>query len=300
MEFRLCLPLHLNSYERINSMQQGFRLGEFEIFWLGGGEIELDGGTMFGVVPKVLWEKKFPANADNYVRLVNTAILVKTREGNVLIETGIGNKLTEKQKKIFRVLKEWAIPEALDDLDMTCNDIDHVILTHCDFDHAGGIVSNDGEGRLQLTFPRAVHYIQQLEWEDVLAPNRRSKSAYWPVNLDLLHGCENLKLVDEEFEVVKGIKVMRTGGHTRGHQVVWMVSEGDSAVHMGDLLPSHVYSNPLWITAFDNYPLESIRMKEEIMEKAVKEGMWFIFYHDPFLSACKFDVEGQVIEQREW
>ena len=278
-------------------MKKGLKLGSFEIFWLDGGIFELDGGCMFGVVPRALWKKKFPSGDDGHIKLVNTPILVKTPAGNVIIDSGLGNKLTDKQKKVFRVTEEWDVEGSLAELGMGRNDIDHVVLTHCDFDHSGGIVMHDQAGNPELTWPKAVHHLQKSEWEDVLKPNRRAVNTYWPVNLDLLRNNELLSLVEGEAELLPGVRVAITGGHTRGHQVVWLSSEGEKAVHLGDLLPNHAYFHPLWVTPYDNFPLDSIDQKEKLISRAVDEKQWFIFYHDPYMAACRFDTDGKVIEE---
>ena len=286
------------------SAMKGFQLGDFKIYWLNGGEFELDGGTMFGVVPKVLWSKKYPADAvapdgheDNYIRLVNCPLLVITPESSVIIDSGLGNKMTAKQKQIFRVTREWDIPQELQKLNLTPQDIDHVILTHCDFDHAGGIVMHDPAGAEELTFPNARHIVQKLEWEDALHPNIRSENTYWPQNLSKLQGTDNLQLVEGNFTVCAGVEVQLTGGHTRGHQIVRIESASDIAYHLADLLPTHVHFNPLWIMAYDNFPMEVIALKQKYETRARRENAWFTFYHDPAIYACKFDTQGQVLKK---
>ncbi len=243
-------------------------IGEIEIHWLNGGRFEMDGGAMFGVVPKVLWEKKYPCVEDNLVPLVAWPMLVRTAGINILIETGIGNKLDDKQKKIFRIREEWDVIGGLNGLGIQREDIHYVILTHYDFDHAGGVVMQDDLGELSLTFPNARHIMQRTEWEDVLNPNVRSINTFWPINNELLRDSENLQLIEGDFEVVKGVELILTGGHNRGHQIVRIESGGESAYHLGDLLPTHVQYNPLWITAYDNFPLDSIHQKQIYDEKA--------------------------------
>lgn len=273
------------------------RLGEFLIYWLDGGEFELEGGCMFGVVPRVLWEKKFPCDPEGFIRLVNTPILIRTPTANLIIDTGLGNKLTEKQKRIFRVTGEWRADADLTRLGLRREEISHVILTHCDFDHAGGVVRYGTDGQPELTWPRARHYLQKAEWEDVLAPNRRSASSYWPENLELLGKSGLLELVDDAAEPVAGVTLRLTGGHTRGHQAVWLNSANARAVHLGDLLPSQAYFNPLWITPYDNFPLASVAAKEELLGRAIAENRWFLFYHDPYLAACRVDPDGNITER---
>ncbi len=277
-------------------MQPQLTLGKFEIYWLNGGAFELDGGTMFGAVPKALWSKKYPAE-ENYIKLVNCPLLIKTPEALVVVETGQGNKLSAKQKQIFRLSREWDIPADLQKLQINREDIDYVILTHCDFDHAGGIVMHDEAGRPQLTFPKAKHVIQQSEWHDATHPNRRSAHTYWAENLSELHESENLLLVRDSFQICPGVEVIHTGGHTRGHQIVRLESEGEVAYHLADLLPTHAHFNPLWIMAYDNFPLEVVELKERLEARGVEEKAWFTFYHDPFMHACKFDAKGTIIDQ---
>jgi len=279
-------------------MKSGFRLGDFELIWLNGGRFELDGGAMFGVVPKVLWQKKYPVDADNYIPMAAWPILVKTPYALVLIESGIGNKLTEKQRKIFRVREDWSVPAELEALGIGRGDIDRVILTHYDFDHAGGVLMQEN-GSLSATFPKAKHILQKKEWHDVLNPNARSVNTYWPINNELMRTSGNLELVDGTTEVVPGITVIHTGGHNNGHQIVRLTSKGETAFHLGDLLPTHAHANPLWVMAYDNYPLESIAMKETWMAAARKEHAWLTFYHDAIMLACRFDEAGALIDRWE-
>ena len=277
-------------------MSQGFRLGDFTIRWLQGGEFEIDGGSMFGVVPRVLWEKKCASTPDNHVLLANSPMLLQTGQSNVLIETGLGNKLTPKQRGIFRVRAEWDLVAGLSRLGLCRESISHVILTHGDFDHAGGVTMLNDSGGLELTFPAARHYIQRQEWEDVQAPNIRSASAYWPENFAGLVAGKNLHLVEGEEEILPGVRLARTGGHTRGHQAVWLESGGQIVLHLGDLLPMPCNSNPLWITAYDNFPLDSVAAKERFLGQAGAKDAWFLFYHDPKILACKLDEKGAVRE----
>ncbi len=280
-------------------MVEPLRVGKFEIYWMEGGRFQIDGGSMFGVVPKVLWQKKWSCTDDNYITLADSAMLVRTPHGDVVIESGLGNKLTEKQQQIFRLQQPWDILGSLSELGLQRDDISHVLLTHGDFDHAGGVTMVGEGGELELTFPQARHYLQEQEWEDITSPNRRSASTYWPANFAGLQPGENLELVKAEVEVVPGVHLVRSGGHTRGHQVVWLESEGQHALHMGDLLPNIAYGNPLWITAYDNYPLDSIAAKEQLLVQALEKDAWLLLYHDPQTHACKFDERGKLMASWE-
>ncbi len=278
-------------------MKRSLRLGDFDLFWLRGGRFSLDGGAMFGVVPKVLWKKKYPSDEDNAISLTCYPILIKTPDTLILIETGFGNKMNDKQRKIFKVSEEWQIIDDLSGIGVKREDIDFVIVTHFDFDHSGGVIIQHDDGRRELTFPKARHIIQRSEWEDVLNPNSRSVNTYWPDNYELLRDSSNLDLINGEKEIAHGIRIIHAGGHTKGFQVVEMKSGNETAIHLGDLLPTHVHFNPLWIMAYDNYPLESIKQKEALEQDYIKRDAWFTFYHDPFLRACKFDEKGNVLEK---
>ncbi len=278
-------------------MQTGFRIGDFELTWLNGGRFALDGGAMFGVVPKVLWQKRYPADGENMIPLAAWPILVRTPTALVLIETGLGNKLTDKQKKIYRVQEEWTVPDELRQLGIERDDVSFVILTHYDFDHAGGVVMQNGSGGLELAFPKAKHVLQKREWEGVLKPNSRSINTYWPVNNELLRTSGGLELVEGDAEVVPGVTVYHTAGHNDGHQIVELASRGETALHLGDLLPTHAHSNPLWVMAYDTHPLDSIAGKEQWISSGVADKAWFTFYHDAFLLACRFDEKGNVTQK---
>jgi len=274
-------------------MYTPLQVGDFSIHWLNGGMFSLDAGTMFGVVPKVLWHKKYPCDEENHILLTNNLLLVQNDDINIIIETGLGNKLSDKQKKIFQITDDWNVEEELKQCGLSRLDIDHVILTHCDFDHAGGTTMFNRAGELKLTFANAIHYIQKAEWEDVKKPNMRSLNTYWPENFQGLDA--NLEIVDGDSEIIPGIHVVLTGGHTRGHQAVWIESKGEAALHLGDLLPNHGHANPLWVTAFDNFPLESVEQKKKLSDEALAKDAWLTFYHDPFMDACKFDAGGEVV-----
>lgn len=272
-------------------------LGDVQISWLHGGNFELDGGTMFGAVPKTLWQKKIAADEENYIRMRNAPLLVRTEEFNLVIDTGLGNRLTEKQRQIYRVTAPWSITESLTEVGLRREDIHYVLLTHGDFDHAGGIMMYTEENTTELTFPKAKHVIQSAEWHDITHPTSRAAHTYWPDNFSLLRSGKNLLTIKGNREIVPGVSARLTGGHTRGHQIVEIRGSRGCAVHLGDLLPLHTHTNPLWIMAYDNFPLEIIEQKEILLPHYQKMDCWFTFYHDPVMYACRLDEEGEIIQQ---
>jgi len=274
-----------------------FTLGDIEIHWLGGGDFRLDGGAMFGAVPKVLWQKVYPADSENTIPLCNDPLLLKTKEDLIVIDTGLGNKLSKKLQNIYKVGRQWNLPARLESLGYGREDVTQVILTHCDFDHAGGIEMVEENGTIGLTFPAATHFIQEKEWQDVEKPHRRAESTYFPENFALLCKKGKLELINGNKEVSSGVMLFYTGGHTRGHQIVEIRSNGSVGVHLGDLLPTHVHNHPLWTMSYDNFPLEVIDRKSELLEKYTDMKSWFFLYHDPFVRACRLDGDFKVKEK---
>lgn len=271
------------------------RVGATELFWLSGGDFRLDGGTMFGPVPKSLWQKKIPADTDNTIPLCNDPLLIRTPTMNILVDSGLGNKLTPKEQAIFKT-SPWRLLTQLASLGLSRQDIDMVILTHGDFDHAGGVVMVGEQGREEVTFPAATHLIQEAEWPDVISPGRRAQESYWPINYNELIKSGKIHFVQGIYQVCPEVRVCLTSGHTLGHQLVEIASQGETAVHLGDLFPTHAHVNPLWVMAYDNFPLEVIACKERYLTEYRKRDAWFTFYHDPLVKACKLGDKGRFID----
>ncbi|MGW7898879.1 YtnP family quorum-quenching lactonase [Staphylococcus shinii] len=262
------------------------KLGRFNVHYLNGGITNIDGGAMFGVVPRALWIRKYEVNNKNQIPLPTHPILVQTDDKNVIIDTGIGfGKLTDKERRNFGAEYESHINEDLEALDMTTKDIDYVLMTHMHFDHAAGLTDNEGHA----IFENAIHIIQQDEWHEFQSPNLRSKSTYWKKNNGDFQ--QKLLLFDREMEVLPGIKIMHTGGHSFGHSIITIESEGEKAIHMGDIFPTIAHRNPLWVTAYDDYPMQSIREKERLIPNYILDDYWFLYYHDVNYFAVKFDKQ---------
>ncbi len=277
-------------------MQQPvLNLGTIKIRWLCGGHNQLDGGAMFGAVPKVLWSKQCPVNEENYFDLVNNPLLVQTPDATLFIDSGLGNKLTSKQQQIFRVTRQWNVVEELQQHGLTRKDIDAVLLTHADFDHVGG-ATMELDGQLEPTFPKARYVLQHNEWEDYCAPNIRAAHTYFPENLAAVKHNGLIDLVQGDVEIVKGVRVRLSGGHTRGHQIIEITGSSGCAVHMGDLFPTHHHANPLWIMGYDNFPLDVIDRKVEYFKEYSDKDCWFTFYHDFALRACRIGADTTITE----
>ncbi|WP_103108761.1 YtnP family quorum-quenching lactonase [Brevibacillus reuszeri] len=271
-----------------------WKAGEFELTWLKGGLTQLDGGAMFGVVPKPLWSKRYPSNELNQVPLRADPILVEAHGKRILIESGMGNdRLTDKQKRNFGLVEESQLVESLASKGLTPEDIDIVIMTHMHYDHANGLVSWK-DGQLVSTFSKAVIYVQELEWAEMREPNIRSRNTYWEENWRPIE--QQVQTYAESVEVLPGISLHHTGGHSHGHAIVKMESDGQLILHMADIMPTHAHQNSLWVMAYDDYPMTSIFAKEEWIKEGIRQGAWFTFYHDALYRVVKWNEAGELIE----
>ncbi|MCT4478802.1 MBL fold metallo-hydrolase [Peribacillus frigoritolerans] len=269
------------------------QIGEIKLTWLNGGVTHLDGGTMFGVVPKPLWSKKYPVNENNQIELRTDPILVQANGLNMLIDSGIGNgKLNDKQKRNFGVTEESNLVEDLGRLGLQPNDIDYILMTHLHFDHACGLTKRDGETWVPV-FERAEIITTQTEWDEMKNPNIRSKSTYWAENWEAVASL--VRPFEGEQEITDGIKMIHTGGHSDGHAIIIIEDAGDRLIHMADIMPTHAHANVLWVLAYDDYPMTSIEAKEKWMKSGLENGSWYSFYHDAQYCAIKWDGTGKEI-----
>lgn len=268
------------------------KLGDFTIQWVSDGRFKLDGGAMFGAVPKVMWEKKIQADEKNRTPWGLNCMLVTTPHGRVLLETGIGEKLAPKQQAIFDIQHPPTVTTSLAALGLTPDDIDHVVLSHCDFDHLGGATRRLDDGSLVPTFPRATYHIRKEEWEDLTNPSERAKHTYLAENWQALEAAGLVELIARDGEILPGIATYHTGGHTRGHVVIQVTSGDEGGVYMGDLMASHHHLNPLWVMAYDNFPMTSIEQRRDWTRRIAERDWWLLFYHDVELAAGRFSPDG--------
>ncbi|PLT31481.1 YtnP family quorum-quenching lactonase [Peribacillus deserti] len=265
--------------------------GGFLLTWLDGGVTNLDGGAMFGVVPKALWSRKYAVNESNQIELRTDPILIQKDGYNILVETGIGSgKLSEKQKKNFGVTEESKLIESLAVLGLTPGDIDFVLLTHMHFDHACGLTKKENDTWVSI-FERAEIVTSNVEWNEMRSPNIRSANTYWKENWEAVQ--QQVKPFTEEREIIPGLRMVHTGGHSDGHSILVVEDEGQTLIHMADLMPTHAHSNVLWVLAYDDYPMTSIEQKQKWMKYGLKKNAWFTFYHDAVYRAVKWDGSGK-------
>jgi glyoxylase-like metal-dependent hydrolase (beta-lactamase superfamily II) len=256
------------------------KLGRFSLHCLSDGYWRMDGGSVFGVVPKVMWEKLKTPDARNRITMATNCLLVRTPEANVLIEAGIGPKLTEKERDIYAYDRVPGIPDALAAAGLLPADIDLVILSHLHFDHVGALVTPGRDGELSPLFPRARHVVQAKELEAWRHPDPRSKPSYKQENLALLEVEGRLVLVDGDAEVAPGIEVRVTGGHTAAHQAVYVRDQDQTLVFTGDFLFMRAFLKINWVSGLDLFPLEAMQRKAAFLEEAARERQLIWFYHE--------------------
>jgi len=257
------------------------KLGKFEIYSLSDGTFKLDGGAMFGVVPKVFWEKKDPADEKNRVLVGLNPLLIRTGEKNIIIDTGIGDKWDQRFCEIYGVNKSTTLIKSLAEVNLSPSDIDIVINTHLHFDHAGGNTMIGEGGKIIPAFPNAKYLIQKGEWDDALNPNDRTKGSYLKENILPLMEHKKVEFLYDDETIDEDIKVIKTPGHNRNHQCVMLESEGRKAFYLGDLIPTSSHLQIAWGMGFDLFPAETMEIKKKILNQAL-EGKWLlVFEHDP-------------------
>ena len=256
------------------------RLGDFRLDVVTDGTFRLDGGAMFGVVPRVLWERVFPPDEKNRIRLGLNCLLVRTGEETVLVDTGIGEKWNDREREMFGVAHETTVPAELERLGLTVDDVDVVICTHLHFDHAGGNTRRNGSGEVVATFPRARYVVQAGELATARDPHERERASYLPENWEPLVASGQLETVDGEAEIVPGIRVFPVRGHNDWTQLVEIESEGERAVYFADIVPTTRHLKPALVMGYDLYPVELLERKKELLGRAVDEEWLCVFEHD--------------------
>jgi len=255
------------------------KFGNFEIELIRESSFRLDGGAMFGVVPKTLWSKVSPADDQNRVFLSCNLLLIDTGREKVLVETGMGDRWTDKEKERYGLDTHLDFSCALAEVGLTNADIDVVIISHLHFDHAGG-ATRFVDGKLVPTFPNARYYAQKGEYEFSLKANARARASYRPDDYEALMANGQMILLDGDTEVVPGIFAKLTGGHTSHHQIVCFESAGEKGVFFADLMPTKCHVTPPWVMGYDHFPLASCDAKSKWLAVASKEQWLVVFDHE--------------------
>lgn len=256
-------------------------LGDLELTPLLDGFLRLDGGAMFGVVPKPLWQKRAPADDRNRIRLAMRPLLVRGSTKTLIIDAGIGNKMDAKSVDIYGIERGFDLDRSLAGAGLTSADVDVVLASHLHFDHAGGFTERRPDGSLARRFRNARYVARTGEWDDATHPHERNRASYIPENFVPLRDAGVLDLRDGDGEIIPGVRVVRTGGHTRHHQIVFLESAGRTAVFAADLLPTTAHVEAAWIMGYDLYPMDTLAFKRTFLRDAIRNEYVVFFEHDP-------------------
>jgi methylmalonyl-CoA epimerase len=259
-------------------------LGNLELISLTDGTFRLDGGAMFGVVPKTLWSRVAPPDDQNRIGLGLRPLVVRGAR-TMIIDAGIGDKETARFHDIYGIDRSRHLDHSLAAAGLSVEDIDIVLASHLHFDHAGGFTVRDAAGRVRPRFPRAQYVVRRGEWEDATHPNARTRASYLPDNFVPLAEAGVLQLVDDDQTIMPGVRVMRTGGHTPHHQIVLVESAGRTAAFVADLIPTTAHLPDAWVMGYDLSPLDALLAKQRFVKDALAHDMLVLFEHDPTTAA---------------
>jgi len=256
------------------------QLGDIRVHILSDGYFAVDGGAMFGVVPRVMWERTNPPDSKNRILLGLNVALIEAAGRRILVDTGMGDKWGEKEARIYGLDRSHDLQTGLADLGLGPADIDLVINSHLHFDHAGGNTRLE-EGRPVPSFPNARYVVQTGEWEDATRPHERSRASYLEENFIPLAERKQLEVVQGAVELAAGVKVVPVGGHTAYLQMVMLESQGQTLAMPTDLIPTSSHLPLPFIMGYDLFPVGTLEAKRRLLARAAEEGWWLLFYHDP-------------------
>jgi methylmalonyl-CoA epimerase len=268
-----------------------YRLGALELTSLSDGFFHLDGGAMFGVVPRTLWEKRLVPDNRNRITLGMRPLLVRG-ERTLLIDAGCGDKMDAKSAEIYGLERSYHLDHALAEAGVSAADIDLVLASHLHFDHVGGFTSRRADGRLVPRFPNARYLVHRAEWHDATHPHERNRASYLQDDFVPLATAGILDLIDDEAEVMPGVRLRRSGGHTQHHQVIMLTSGGETAVFTADMFPTSAHVQDAWLMGYDLYPMDTLAFKRTFAREAIERDYLIFFEHDPSLAAGRIRESG--------
>ncbi|HVB57898.1 MAG TPA: MBL fold metallo-hydrolase [Candidatus Acidoferrales bacterium] len=260
------------------------KLGDLEFHVLSDGRVLLDGGAMFGVIPKPLWEKKMPSDSRNRITLSMNCLLIRAGGKRILVETGAGNKMDAKLREIYG-LNGPRIADGLREYGVEPADIDIVIDTHLHFDHCGGNTRVEKD-KVVATFPNAEYFVQKGEFEHALQPTERDRASYFSENYVPLHETGKLSLIEGDATIAPGVDVVKVPGHTANMMCVKLTGGEKTAFLFADLVPTAAHLPLPWIMGYDLYPMTTLENKRKWIPEVVREGWLALFSHDAQVPAA--------------
>ena len=258
------------------------QLGDYRVEVVPDTEFGLDGGAMFGVVPRALWSKPCPPDNENRIRMNMNCLFVDTGTERILIETGIGDKWTPRQAEMYGIRRQRSLSESLFAItSVRADEISIVVNTHLHFDHAGGNTTVSADGEVVPTFKNARYFVSRSEYAHAEAPHERDRASYLPANWRPVVESGQLELKDADYEVVPGLKMETVTGHSKTMQCVRLNREGTTLYSFADLIPMRAHVALPWIMGYDLYPVETLESKKRLLPQAAHEQWICFFYHDP-------------------
>jgi glyoxylase-like metal-dependent hydrolase (beta-lactamase superfamily II) len=259
------------------------QIGDIRIYLINDSITRVDPGGAFGLVPRTLWAPLMPPDENHLVPMIHQCLLIQTAGQNIVIDTGHGLKLTDKQQTLMRLIRpNGSLVDALGRLGLTVEDIDVVIDTHLHGDHAGGNTRYDEMGQTVATFPDAQYVVQRREYEDAMRPNERTRATYFPENYQPLYESGQMRLLDGDCEIAPGVYGVVTRGHTPAHMSIRLESQGQHGLFVCDMASYAIHFERLgWMTAYDVEPLETMESKRKWQQWALETNAVLFFCHDP-------------------
>lgn len=270
-----------------------------KLFAIETGNLMLDGGAMFGVVPKSLWEKKYPSNEHNLINLSMRCLLIDEGERKFLVDCGMGNTMPDSLLKHYFVNGNDNLLDSLAAQGYSAEDITDVILTHLHFDHCGGAIHKQTNGELLLTFPNAQYWVGKSHWESVQKPNRRERPSFLKDNIEPLRNSGKLNLVENNIQLTPNIELRLFNGHTAGQIMPIILYNNNLIAYCGDVIPTSAHIPLSFVCGYDIYPLLTIKETEEFLNEAVEKSMILFFEHDIEVECCslKRSEKGVVLDK---
>jgi glyoxylase-like metal-dependent hydrolase (beta-lactamase superfamily II) len=267
------------------------QFGDYRVELIPDTEFRLDGGAMFGVVPRALWAKVCPPDEANRITMNMNCVFIDTGQQRILIETGIGEKWSAKHTAMFGITRQRPFADSLRAVGVEPDSISIVINTHLHFDHAGGNTNLNGAGEAVPAFPNARYFISRAEVEHAESPSERDRASYLPDNWRPLVASGQLELKDANYEVAPGLRMETYAGHNRSMQCWRLDSGGETLFGFADLVPMRAHVPFAWIMGYDLYPVETLEVKKKLLPQAAHEGWACVFYHDPAEPLCRLIEE---------